>query len=339
MSESHYSPEHPDAPARPSLFAANALYLLAAAGLVLTPRLLAPLAAALLARAPDLRREVLLLGVTLIYYLFCVALPVIHYTRTRGLRAAMRLQRPLAPSAALLSALAAALCLPLGANLTLLWEVLLARLGLALSTEGLYIPGDTTGLLVCVLYMAMIPGICEELAFRGLVLGAWERRGRLRALCVSTALFASLHGSIDGLPAHLLLGGALGLLALGSDSLYAGMIFHTFYNALVLLTEFAARRLNTAPEAEALAFAADPYGYLGGAAGLAGTGLRVLLLTALLALLLRGVWRIGVRAGVRPVQPEKGSMTWQELLVLLSGIVTALFLYGSDLIDMLKGSL
>ena len=187
--------------------------------------------------------------------------------------------------------------------------------------------------------MAVIPGICEELAFRGLVLGAWEQRGRLRALCVSTALFASLHGSIDGLPTHLLLGGALGVLALGSESLYAGMIFHTFYNSLVLLAEFATRRLSADSATDALAFAADPYGSLGGAAGLAGTGIRSLLLAALLVLLLRGVWRIGARAGVRPMPAKKGSMTWQELLVLLSGIVTALFLYGSDLIDMLKGSL
>ena len=317
---------------RPSLFAANALYLLAAAGLVCTSWAIGPFAALLRRAFPGLSTEGLMLVATLLYYLTCTALPCLLYARRRRVWRALRLEQPLSPVSAIYAAMAAVVSLPLGSNIALFWSLLLNKLGLDAGGAAMYVPADTSGLLLAVFYVAVIPGVCEELAFRGLVFSAWERRGSRRAVWISALLFASLHGSIAGFPTQLLLGVALGLLALGSGSLYAGMIFHTVYNSLILMSEYTVQNLTGAADEAAYAAALAEYA---SPSGLFHACLDALLLGAVLAFLLRRVWTRGSRTGVPRFTRDRGGMTAAELLLLISGVVTALYLYGEDLLEML----
>ena len=330
----------PRPPRRPSLFAANALYLLAAAGLVLLPWAAEPLARVLSAVAPGLGTEGFILATTLLYYLPCVALPCLRYARTRGVWESMRFVQPLSPASALYSVMAAVVSLPLGVNIALLWTALLQRLGLVLPDSATYIPDTTRGLLLAVFYLGVVPGICEELAFRGLVFGAWERRGSGRALLVSSLLFAALHGSVSGFPTQLVLGLIIGTLVLGSGSIYAGMVFHTLYNCLILLSSYTAQNLMPVTEetlAEAELAATDPLAYLGGLSGALHTLLDVLLLGAVLGFCLRRVWRRGRREGAIFAPKAPGGMTAMELVLFISGAVTVLYLFGTDILDIVGG--
>ena len=323
---------------RPSYFAANALFLLAAMGLVLLPPLAEALAVLLLRAFPKMSAEALLLWTSLVYYVPCVLLPAGVYIRRRRLWQAARLEQPLSPFSALLAVLAALLCVPLGADLAVLWEIPLQRLGLIIPESDVYIPETARGLALTVFYLGVVPGVAEELTFRGVILSAWERRGPVRAVLVSSLLFASLHGSVAGFPTQFMLGCVICLLAVGSGSVYAGMIFHTLYNSALLMAQYAAQR-STYVDAEALADDAllrtDALAWLGGLPGLLSTLGQIALLGVILALLLRAVWTRGRREGVVRPPREPGGMTAQEALVLLSGVVTVLFLYGTDLLDML----
>ena len=87
-----------------------------------------------------------------------------------------------------------------------------------------------------VLAFAVMPAICEEIAFRGFLLSGFARRGMTGVGIVISAL---CFGLIHMLPAQVfnaaLLGLLLGLLAVRSRSLLPGVIFHLIYNALQAL--------------------------------------------------------------------------------------------------------
>ncbi|MEE2662591.1 MAG: CPBP family intramembrane glutamic endopeptidase [Myxococcota bacterium] len=83
--------------------------------------------------------------------------------------------------------------------------------------------------------VALLPGIAEELLFRGLLLGALLRRiGAPAAIALSTLPFALLH--LD--PAHILGAGALGLYLAGvrvtTGSTLACILCHVANNALAI---------------------------------------------------------------------------------------------------------
>ena len=162
-----------------------------------------------------------------------VALPVALYMRGRpGLSEGMRLgpMPPLGiPFVVLLALLSVFACSALAA----LWGWGLDALGLA--SIGAFPAPTTQGeLLLSILTMGAVPALCEELLFRGFVMSAWESRGTFFAIGVSAALFSLMHGNLYGLPAYLLVGAVSGFLCFALDSLYAGIAYHTIYNAACL---------------------------------------------------------------------------------------------------------
>jgi membrane protease YdiL (CAAX protease family) len=89
-----------------------------------------------------------------------------------------------------------------------------------------------------VLGICVMPGIFEELAFRGVIFGALQRvLGSGEALLVSALMFAILHLSVPSMPHLFLMGLALGWLRLRTGSLLPGMLMHFTHNLLVLLAE------------------------------------------------------------------------------------------------------
>jgi sodium transport system permease protein len=85
------------------------------------------------------------------------------------------------------------------------------------------------------LLFALLPAVCEELAFRGFILnGLATRLGGGSAILVSSLLFAFAHGDAFRVLPTFPLGVILALLATRSGSLYPGMLFHAIHNGLAL---------------------------------------------------------------------------------------------------------
>ena len=97
------------------------------------------------------------------------------------------------------------------------------------------IPDYGTALLV----LAVIPAICEEVAFRGFILSGLERDFRpWSAILISAFLFGFLHVLVSlfqQLFNATLLGIVIGLLAVRSRSLVPGIVFHAINNSLAIL--------------------------------------------------------------------------------------------------------
>ncbi|MCG8651302.1 MAG: ABC transporter permease subunit [Pirellulales bacterium] len=86
--------------------------------------------------------------------------------------------------------------------------------------------------------MALVPAICEELAFRGFIFGGLVReKGRLRAVVVTALMFGISHGVLQQSIAATIMGVLLGWVALRTGSVLPGILIHFTNNALSVSME------------------------------------------------------------------------------------------------------
>ncbi len=84
-----------------------------------------------------------------------------------------------------------------------------------------------------ILYVAVLPAICEELAFRGVLLKGLRRRFRPAGLVVGIGLmFGMFHVTLYRLAPTAFLGMVLTAVALMTGSIFPGMLLHAGNNAL-----------------------------------------------------------------------------------------------------------
>ncbi len=90
-------------------------------------------------------------------------------------------------------------------------------------------------LLVLFAVIALAPGICEEILFRGFLVRFYENKGIWFAILISALLFAVFHLDPFRLLPTFVLGILLGYLTLRSGSIVNAMLSHTINNGLALL--------------------------------------------------------------------------------------------------------
>jgi membrane protease YdiL (CAAX protease family) len=96
-------------------------------------------------------------------------------------------------------------------------------------TRGLGVAGT-------LLFLAILPGICEEVVFRGFVFRALRNyRGPTGAILISAALFALIHDMSQWGYAFTM-GMLLGFLRARTASLMTPILIHVGFNTLVLMT-------------------------------------------------------------------------------------------------------
>ncbi|MEO1616002.1 MAG: ABC transporter permease subunit/CPBP intramembrane protease [Planctomycetota bacterium] len=83
------------------------------------------------------------------------------------------------------------------------------------------------------LLMAVLPAVCEEIAFRGFIFGGLVRdRGRVRAVLVTALMFGISHGVLQQSICASIMGVVLGWITLRTGSLLPCIIIHLTNNAL-----------------------------------------------------------------------------------------------------------
>ena len=157
------------------------------------------------------------------------------------------------------------------------------------------------------LLLAVIPAICEEVAFRGYILtGLGSGRSTASAVLVSAFLFGLMHALISLFQQFFnatLLGIVLGLLAVRSGSLWPGIVLHVLNNSLAILLGEVMTNPRWRPVASALF--RDP------ARGLyypAWVGLGAVTSAAMLAMLVRDPGRSAAESSTREVMAEAPSL-------------------------------
>ncbi|MBQ8911644.1 MAG: CPBP family intramembrane metalloprotease [Clostridia bacterium] len=86
------------------------------------------------------------------------------------------------------------------------------------------------------LSMVIIPAVCEELLFRGVILAEYRSLGQGNAVVISAVCFAMLHFSVTNFPVYLFVGVLLGVITLASRSVIPAMLLHLLSNTLSVFT-------------------------------------------------------------------------------------------------------
>lgn len=318
---------------RPTLFIANAWYLMAAAGQTVVPYALILILQLIGMFFPvSLAESTLIYTASTLQQVLVLALPVIIYAaRHDGVDQAMRLNPPRLDM--MLYAVTAALFGVMLSNCVSMWWMLLVEsLGGWLYAASIPVPTNPDELTATILLAGVIPGVCEELFFRGGLMGAWERRGTKKAVAITSVLFALLHGSILGLPVQLMMGFALGYMLVVSDSLYVSMTFHTVYNSLTILLSYLSMQMTGGSlPAESLTTAE----YIMATGGYGSLISQTLLMAAMFAGVLMMMYKAQMQRKVKIIKITEGDrakMGWQELLLLLCGLITMGIVYLEDLL-------
>ena len=85
-----------------------------------------------------------------------------------------------------------------------------------------------------IISLVIIPAVCEEFLFRGVLLAEYNGLGETNAVIMSSICFAMLHFSVQNFPAYLFAGLLIGILTAVSRSLIPGIVLHLVSNALNL---------------------------------------------------------------------------------------------------------
>lgn len=308
---------------KPSVFAASFLFLLAGMGKLVGEYVAWPFVflAGRLFGGVDAGAQSQL--TQFLYYILFVALPVMLYAR-RDPKIVSHLRiEPLKGRVAALSVLTAAVAVLFINCVSQLWFILIQCMGGTIPASGVDVPTTVRGLASAVILSAALPGVCEELLFRGLMLSAWEERGSLRAVTTVSLLFTLLHGNLLGIPSEFICGVLLACIVISSGSLFAGMVFHTVFNSTLLIASYWARTVETDAEAAYT-----------GALSLLPFLLGALLFGSILMFLMRRFRALRLRDGRKtfgvPPCPER-PVRMSELIVQISGVIVASVWYVIDL--------
>lgn len=308
---------------KPSVFAASFLFLLAGMGKLVGEYVAWPFVflAGRLFGGVDAGAQSQL--TQFLYYILFIALPVMLYARRDpGIASHLRIE-PLKGRVAALSVLTAAVAVLFINCVSQLWFILVQCMGGTIPASGVAVPTTVRGLASAVILSAVLPGICEELLFRGLMLSAWEERGSLHAVTTVSLLFTLLHGNLLGIPSEFICGVLLACIVISSGSLFAGMVFHTVFNSTLLIASYWARTVETDAEAAYT-----------GALSLLPFLLGALLFGSILMFLMRRFRALRLRDGRKtfgvPPCPER-PVRMSELVVQISGIIVASVWYVIDL--------
>ncbi len=96
-----------------------------------------------------------------------------------------------------------------------------------------------------ILLMAVLPAVCEEIAFRGFILSGLRHVGHKWWAIVGTSIaFGAVHPFLPQKISAAAVGIVLGILAVQTASLVPCMVFHALYNTLGLAVVHLAEKLN-----------------------------------------------------------------------------------------------
>ena len=91
------------------------------------------------------------------------------------------------------------------------------------------------GLLRTIIIIAVLPGICEEILFRGFIINGFKKRGFLSSIVITALLFGIIHLELFKLIPVIIIGIWLGYLVLRTNSLFVPIIAHIINNTLAVL--------------------------------------------------------------------------------------------------------
>lgn len=110
---------------------------------------------------------------------------------------------------------------------------------IGISVDSPDIPLNTVGdYFICLISLALIPAICEELLFRGVIINTLKHKGHTFAIVASAIMFAMFHFSPLQLIYPICFGLIFGIVYLRTRNIVFPIIIHFINNALSLTIQY-----------------------------------------------------------------------------------------------------
>ena len=171
----------------------------------------------------------------IVIQLMILAVPSILYSKLKGESFIKRLRLRLFGIDKLLVIILASIALLLGDVLIKLVMYNLGFVNGSYSVYDYYLSGEETNIVYAILTFCLIPAICEELLFRGLICAEYEANGTLTAVIASSALYAMYGLSFGYFPMYFYAGAIFALIMYLTRSVFASMVCHFIYNSAVII--------------------------------------------------------------------------------------------------------
>lgn len=185
------------------------------------------------------QKKELYTGILITEYLI-ILLPNILFLKIRGysLKNVLKLN-PITMKQGLFTVLTMVFAYPMAVFLNYVMMLLLNSVSDNLPT-GVPIPSSWPEYWLALFVIAITPGICEEVMFRGTMQSAYGRLGEKKALILSSLLFGLFHFNLMNFMGPAFLGLILGVIMIKTKSLYATILGHALNNGIALSIGFAA---------------------------------------------------------------------------------------------------
>lgn len=96
--------------------------------------------------------------------------------------------------------------------------------------------GDAPNIFSLLLMIALLPAICEELAFRGFILSGLRRmKNTWLAVLIASLLFGIAHQMLQQSIAAFVVGMLIGFVSIKCNSIFPCMLYHLIHNSLPIL--------------------------------------------------------------------------------------------------------
>lgn len=123
-------------------------------------------------------------------------------------------------------------------NFVNLFDAVLEKIGFV-GSYSLPLPMDNFGYLVLnLILLAILPAICEELVFRGIIFNGLKQYGNMSAVFLSATLFMLVHSSVEQTVYPFFVGIVLALLMLRTNNIIYPIILHFLNNAIVVVMNY-----------------------------------------------------------------------------------------------------
>lgn len=107
------------------------------------------------------------------------------------------------------------------------------------------LPQNLGEVFVTILVIAVAPAVCEEVLHRGVLLKAYEHRGTMKAIVISSIMFGVFHFDITNLFGPIFLGILFGYYVIRTNSIFAGVIAHFMNNFLATVLQYLVKDLES----------------------------------------------------------------------------------------------
>ncbi|HEY4543320.1 MAG TPA: type II CAAX endopeptidase family protein [Tissierellaceae bacterium] len=97
------------------------------------------------------------------------------------------------------------------------------------------LPKNLFDFIKSIIVIAIVPGICEEIMFRGVILDGYKKIGYKHAIVISSILFGLMHFTLANLIGPTILGVAFAIMVYRTNSIYSSIIAHIINNSIAVL--------------------------------------------------------------------------------------------------------